>query len=159
MNPQEKIIHRFYESFKARDAEGMVGCYDPEVIFSDPVFGTLSGTDAGEMWRMLCGRAKDLEITFGNISAGGDSGSAHWEAKYIFSKTGRHVHNVIEASFTFRGDRIVRHTDSFSLWRWAGMALGPVGLLLGWTPLIRGAVRKEARRGLQDFLSPAAAAS
>jgi hypothetical protein len=101
---------------------------------------------------MLCARAKDLEITFGAVSALGTSGSAHWEANYTFSKTGRAVHNVIEASFTFLDDKIVRHADRFSLWKWAGMALGPAGVVLGWTPLIRGTVRREAQQGLEDFL-------
>jgi ketosteroid isomerase-like protein len=152
VNPQEQLIQRFYESFRARDAEGMCGCYHPGVVFSDPVFGQLSGAHATGMWRMLCARAKDLEITFGAVSALGTSGSAHWEANYTFSKTGRAVHNVIEASFTFLDDKIVRHADRFSLWKWAGMALGPAGVVLGWTPLIRGTVRREAQQGLEDFL-------
>lgn len=152
MNPQEQVIHRFYESFRARDAEGMCGCYHPEIIFSDPVFGQLSGADATGMWRMLCARAKDLRITFGAVAARENEGSAHWEAKYSFSKTGRAVHNVIEASFIFLDGRIVRHVDRFSFWKWAGMALGPAGMLLGWTPLIRGLVMREARRGLETYL-------
>jgi ketosteroid isomerase-like protein len=136
MNSQEKTIQRFYESFIARDAEGMAKCYHPEVVFSDPVFGRLSGAEATGMWRMLCARAQGLAITFSSVSASGDSGSAHWEATYTFSKTGRRVHNV----------------DRFNLWKWAGMALGPAGILLGWTPMVRGAVRKEARKGLAEFL-------
>ena len=152
MNAKEKIINRFYESFSARNAEGMISCYHPDVTFTDPVFGRLSGAEVTGMWRMLCARAQDLEITFRAVSANGDSGSAHWEATYTFSKTGRRVHNVIDASFDFVGDLIIRHVDRFDLWKWAGMALGPAGLLLGWTPIIRGAVRKEARKGLEEFL-------
>jgi hypothetical protein len=101
---------------------------------------------------MLCARAKDLDIDFSAVAARGTSGSAHWEARYTFSKTGRAVHNVIEASFTFVDEKIIRHADSFSLWKWAGRALGPAGILLGWTPIIRGAVRREARQGLEAFL-------
>ena len=152
MNPKEQTINRFYQSFSARNAEGMTACYHPDVIFSDPVFGRLSGAQATGMWRMLCARAQDLQITFGSVSASGDSGSAHWEATYTFSKTGRRVHNVIEATFDFVDDRIIRHVDRFNLWKWAGMALGPAGVLLGWTPLVRGPVRREARKGLEEFL-------
>jgi hypothetical protein len=152
MNAHEQVINRFYERFRVRDAEGMCGCYHPDVVFSDPVFGRLDAAEATGMWKMLCARASDLQISFGAVAAQGVAGSAHWEAKYKFSKTGRAVHNVIEASFTFLDNRIVRHADRFSLWRWAGMALGPSGVLLGWSPLIRGAVRKEARRGLAEFL-------
>jgi hypothetical protein len=152
MSSPEQVIRTFYESFAARDAEGMCRCYHPAVVFSDPVFGELAGDEAAGMWRMLCARARDLEITFGAVAANGTAGSAHWEAIYTFSKTGRTVHNVIEASFIFLNDRIVRHEDRFSLWKWAGQALGPAGVLLGWTPLIRGAVRREARQGLEAFL-------
>jgi ketosteroid isomerase-like protein len=152
MNPQEQVIQRFYKSFRARDAEGMCRCYHPEIVFSDPVFGRLSGAEATGMWRMLCARAKDLDIAFSAVAARGTSGSARWEARYTFSKTGRAVHNVIEASFTFVDEKITRHADSFSLWKWAGMALGPAGILLGWTPIIRRAVRREARQGLEAFL-------
>jgi hypothetical protein len=152
MNLHEQIIHRFYESFRARDAEGMCGCYHPQVVFSDPVFGRLEGEQAAGMWRMLCARARQLEIIFGAIKASETSGSAHWEAMYTFSRTGRAVHNIIDANFIFLDDKIVRHMDRFSLWKWAGMALGPAGVLFGWTPLIRAAVRKEARRGLEAFL-------
>jgi ketosteroid isomerase-like protein len=152
MNPQEQVIQRFYESFRARDADGMCACYHPDVVFSDPVFGRLSGPEATGMWRMLCARAKDLEIAFSAVAANESSGTAQWEARYAFSKTGRAVHNVVEASFTFLGEKIVRHVDCFSLWRWAAMAIGPSGALLGWTPIIRGAVRREARRGLESFL-------
>ena len=36
---------------------------------------------------------------------------------------------------------------------WARQALGPPGLLLGWTPVIRTAVRRKARAGLDEFLA------
>jgi ketosteroid isomerase-like protein len=152
VNAQEQVINRFYEGFRGRDAEAMCACYHPDVVFSDPVFGRLSGGDAKAMWRMLCARAKDLAITFANVKADGSSGSAHWEARYSFSRTGRDVHNIIEASFEFQGEAIVRHTDRFSLWKWAAMALGPTGVLLGWAPPVRAAIRKEAQHGLDVFL-------
>lgn len=150
--PHEQTIHRFYESFHSLDAEGMIACYHPDIVFSDPVFGVLSGQEARGMWRMLCARAKGLKISFSGVKAQGTDGSAHWEADYIFSQTGRSVHNMVDASFTFQDDRIVRHADRFNLWKWAGMALGPTGLLLGWTPIVRGKIRKEARSGLEVFL-------
>jgi hypothetical protein len=152
MHPNEQLIEKFYSGFQTRDAGRMSACYQPDVVFSDPVFGRLQGAQATGMWHMLCGRAKDLEITFNNVRADQATGSAHWEARYTWGKTGRPVHNVIEAAFEFRDGLIAQHVDSFSLWRWTRMALGPAGLLLGWTPLMQGAVRKEARRGLELFL-------
>jgi ketosteroid isomerase-like protein len=151
MNANEATIRRFYEAFRKRDAATMAACYAPDVQFSDPVFTDLRGPAAGTMWKMLCERGKDLKIEFGDVRADGDSGGAHWEAWYTFSTTGRKVHNIIDATFAFRDGRIVQHTDRFDFYRWSRQALGPAGLLLGWTPLLQNKVRAMAAKGLADY--------
>ena len=130
----------------------MVAGYAAEVRFSDPVFPALRGDQARAMWRMLCARGKDLRIEFGEVRAGDHTGSAHWEAWYTFSATGRPVHNVIEARFTFANGLITTHTDSFDLYRWSRQALGVKGTLLGWTPLVQGAIRRQAATALARSL-------
>jgi ketosteroid isomerase-like protein len=152
MNHGEALIDNFYSCFASRDPDGMCACYHPGVVFSDPVFGLLESAQTAGMWHMLCARAEDLRISCSGIRADSAGAAAHWEATYRFSRTGRPVHNVVQAAFSFRDGLIVRHADTFSLWRWAGMALGPAGLLLGWTPFLRSAVRGEARRGLAEFM-------
>jgi uncharacterized protein len=149
--PNADLIHAFYSAFQRRDAEAMGACYAPDVHFEDPVF-TLDGWRARAMWRMLCERGTDLRVTFADVAANGASGSARWEAWYTFSAGGRPVHNVIRASFTFAGGRIVRHTDTFDFHRWARQALGPAGLLFGWTPPMRSAVRRRAARALEGYI-------
>jgi len=151
MHLHAQLLHTFYTSFQRRDAVGMTACYHPQVVFSDPVFVNLRGEQAVAMWHMLCARGKDLEITFTDVQADDQRGSAHWEARYTFSKRSRKVHNVIEAVFVFQDGQIIQHTDTFNLWRWAGMALGPTGALLGWTPFVQAAIRKEAMAGLEAF--------
>lgn len=153
MHPNAALIQRFYASFKALDGEGMAKCYHGEVVFHDPVFGELRGQRAGDMWRMLAARARDFSVAVSEVQADDRAGSARWVATYTFGKTGRRVRNVIEARFEFRDGLIVRHTDSFSLWTWAGMALGPTGQLLGWTPMVQGRIRSEARKGLDEFVA------
>lgn len=145
------LIQSFYDAFGRRDAEAMAACYHDDVRFSDPVFPDLAGERAGNMWRMLCGRAADLKVEASAITADADEGSAHWEAWYTFSATGRKVHNVIDARFRFRDGKIVEHRDSFPLWKWTRMALGPAGVLLGWTPLVQKKVRAQAAAGLDAF--------
>lgn len=157
MHPNQTLLTRFYEAFQKRDAAGMTACYAKDVEFWDPVFNQLRGDEAGAMWRMLAARAKDLVVTFRDVRADDRSGSAHWEATYPFSKTGRTVHNVIDASFEFKDGLIVRHTDRFDLWRWMRMALGGVPGVLGFLPPIQGAVRREARAGLDKFIAQEAA--
>jgi ketosteroid isomerase-like protein len=146
-----EVISRLYEAFAVRDHVGMARCYTPDARFSDPVFPDLRGTQVAAMWRMLCQRATDLRITYSDVSAEGNSGSAHWEAWYTYSATGRPVHNVIEAAFTFRDGRIATHRDHFDLYRWTRQALGTTGVLLGWTPFLRSAVRRKAALALVRF--------
>jgi ketosteroid isomerase-like protein len=148
-----QTIRDVYAAFTRRDAAGMVRHYAPDVHFSDPVFPDLHGDHARAMWAMLCERGRDLRVEASAIQAEGDRGSAHWEATYTFSPTKRKVVNRIDASFEFRDGLIVRHVDRFDLWRWTRMALGPAGVVLGWTSLIQGRVRREAARGLEAWVA------
>jgi ketosteroid isomerase-like protein len=147
------VIDRFYEAFARRDAGAMGACYTADAHFSDPVFTNLNGDEVRAMWRMLCERGKDLEVVHSNVSADGDTGSAHWDADYTFSGTGRKVHNSIDASFRFDGGLIADHQDSFSLWAWTRQALGPVGVLLGWSGGVQSKVRSGARESLDEFMA------
>jgi uncharacterized protein len=144
-----ELIRSLYEALDRHDGEAMATLYAPDGRFSDPAFGELSGAEAGDMWRMLTGRAEDLSVELVDHSADGDSGSAHWIATYTF-RTGRHVVNDIQARFSFRDGRIVDHRDSFSFWRWARQALGPAGLILGLPPMNL-LVRRRARADLAEF--------
>ena len=150
----EAVIERFYAAFSQRDGARMAACYAPDVHFSDPVFTDLNGPEAGAMWRMLTERASDLRVELLERSADGDRGSAHWRAHYTFTQPGRSVVNDVRASLRFGDDGLVTdHVDDFDFHRWARQALGPSGLLLGWTPLLRNAVRRKARAGLDDFMA------
>lgn len=150
-DPRE-LIERFYAAFAKRDAEAMIACYHPQVRFSDSVFVDLDARETAGMWRMLCERAQDFSLEASNIQASGERGSAHWEARYLFSATGRRVHNVIDAEFRFAEGKIIEHRDSFDFYRWSRQALGLPGLLLGWTPMLRNKVRAQARKGLAIYL-------
>ena len=152
MHPNAKLIETFYSSFQKLDGESMADCYHSDVEFSDPVFPDLKGDEASAMWKMLCSQAKDFTLTFENIEADDHSGKAHWEAIYNFSKTGKRVHNIIEAEFQFMDGKIISHKDSFNFWEWSKMALGPVGMLLGWTPLIKNKVRQQAAMNLEKYI-------
>lgn len=151
MQQNLKLIETFYTAFQKLDSETMTQCYHSEIVFSDPVFPELKGNEACTMWKMLCSQAKDFSLTFENIEVNDQSGKAHWEAFYNFSSTGRKVHNKIDAEFQFRDGKIIRHTDTFNFWKWSSMALGPVGTLLGWSPLIKNKVRNTAARNLEKF--------
>ena len=150
-HPNEVLIRNFYEAFARRDGPTMGAAYHPDAAFSDPVFTELDGRGASAMWTMLTERADDLKVEFSGVAADDQEGRAHWEAWYTFTATGRKVHNVIDAEFEFRDQKIARHVDTFDFYRWSKMALGPAGLLLGWTPLIRNKVRGQAQQQLDRY--------
>jgi ketosteroid isomerase-like protein len=153
-HPNEELIDRFYAAFGRLDGAIMAACYAPGARFSDPVFTDLRDGEPGAMWRMLTGRAKDLRVALSERDAADARGSAHWIADYTFS-TGRRVHNDVRAEFRFEDGLIAEHRDSFSFYAWARQALGPAGLALGWTPILRAKVQREARAGLDEFLAHA----
>jgi ketosteroid isomerase-like protein len=149
--PNEELIDGFYASFGRRDGGAMAACYTPDATFSDPVFQGLKGDEPGAMWRMLTARADDLRVELVEREAGDERGTAHWIAHYTFSQTGRPVTNDVRATFRFRDGLIAEHVDDFDLWKWTRQALGTSGTLLGWSPIVRGAVRKRARAGLDEY--------
>lgn len=146
-----QLIERFYEAFDRCDGDTMAACYQPDATFRDPVFGTLTGEEAGRMWQMLTGRARDLKVELVEHDADETSGSARWRAHYEFAATGRPVINDVRATFRFRDGLIAEHVDGFSFYGWARQALGPTGLAIGWSPPGRGIVRRRARAELQKF--------
>lgn len=148
----DRVIETFYEAFGRGDAETMASLYHPEAHFSDPVFPDLNGPEVMRMWRALIGRSTDLEVRLGEHGAsvadgpGPAVGHAHWTATYTFGATGRPVVNEIDARFRFADGLIREHRDSFGLWRWSRQALGAPGLMLGWTPLMRSRIRRDAAK-------------
>lgn len=144
-------IERLYAAFGECNGAAMTACYAPGAHFRDPAFGDLEGDDIGAMWRMLTGRAKDLEITLREHDAGEQSGTAHWIARYTFS-TGRPVVNDIRASFRFdAGGLIADHVDEFDFRSWAKQALGPSGTLVALLPPLRSKARAKALDQLTSF--------
>src|SRR3954447_7630853 len=140
----QATIERLYEAFGQCNGAAMTACYAPGAHFRDPAFGDLEGDEVGAMWRMLTGRASDLEIELREHEAGEETGTAHWIARYTFS-TGRPVVNDIRAKFRFADDgRIADHVDEFDFRNWAKQALGPSGHLVALLPPLRSKARAKA---------------
>jgi ketosteroid isomerase-like protein len=152
MNNQQ-LITTFYTAFQNKDWKAMQSCYHNDIVFSDPVFQNLKGKEAFAMWHMLVEAGKDLRLEFKDAKANEHEGTCHWEAYYSFSRTGRKVHNIIDAKFKFKERKIIEHIDTFDLWRWSRMALGTSGILLGWTPIVQKKIRTLAQSNLQKFIN------
>lgn len=152
MNANEALITKFYTAFANADAKTMAECYHPKVHFIDPAFGLLKEEQVSKMWEMLISKSKgNLKIEFSNVKADDFIGSANWVATYNFSKTNRNVINRIAAEFSFQDGLIIKHTDSFDVWKWSKQAFGPTGYLLGWTGFFQKKVQQQALSSLRKF--------
>ena len=153
-----ETLQRFYTAFSQLDHATMAQCYAPNARFDDEAFSLQGQAQIAGMWRMLCSAAQKSpagawRIEFSDILADDQGGQAHWEAHYVFSATGRPVHNIIDARFTFTPEGLIAgHRDRFGFWRWARQALGLPGLLLGWSPSLKRKVRSTAAANLKKFL-------
>lgn len=158
-----QTLETFYNAFRMLDAARMEACYAPAARFDDPVFSLHGRERIGGLWRMLCegivaqGRA-DWRLDFDDLVVHGEGetcvGHAHWEPRYRFGPTGRRVHNVIDATFTFDADGLIlAHRDEFDLWRWSRQAIGLRGVLLGWMPWFAGQTRAAGMRRYERWLA------
>jgi ketosteroid isomerase-like protein len=145
------LVERFYNAFAKQDGATMAACYSLDAAFNDPAF-ELRGPWIGAMWRMLCERAKAFSLEYQIIEASAEHCKVQWTARYLFSQTGRHVVNHVHAEIHLKDGLIIRHADRFSFWRWARQALGPIGLLLGWSQLLKAKVRAQALKGLKAWV-------
>lgn len=159
MHPNQQTLEMFYGAFARLDADAMEHCYAPDAVFDDEVFSLRGRREVAGMWRMLCEatRAKGADVwklRYRDVQADGAGGRAHWDAHYRFSATGRMVDNSIDAVFAFTPEgQIACHRDRFDFWRWSRQALGTTGMVLGWTPLLRAKVRRQAAANLRRFLA------
>jgi hypothetical protein len=103
---------------------------------------------------MLCEsqKGKDFKVIYSDIKTNTNKGSAHWEAFYRYSKTGRRVHNKIDATFEFKDGLIIKHTDRFNLHKWAKQAMGFKGLLLGGTGFFKKKLNTQTNYLLNKYI-------
>lgn len=149
----QALIEKFYRAFDKLDAETMIDCYHEQIVFEDPAFGVLEGNRAKNMWRMLCKsqEEEDFTVISSDIECDKSKGIAHWEAHYIFTNSGRRVHNKIDAKFEFKDGKIIKHVDDFDLYEWSKQALGVNGYLIGWTGFFKRKLNAQTNRMLTKF--------
>jgi len=153
MGSARETLQRLYDALGRCDGSTMAGCYTTDGHFADPVYPNLRGAEVGAMWRMLTSRAQGLSIEVRTLEAARGTGSATWLARYQFGPEQRPVANLVHSTFVFTDDLVQDQRDTFDFHGWAAMALGAKGRLLGWTPMLRNAVRQRAAADLRDFMA------
>ena len=152
MISSEVTIVKLYNSLSKADVSQMRECYDPDVEFCDPAFGTLNGKEVFQMWQMLIEKSKGtLKIDYSDIHANDYLGSAKWITEYKYSKNNHKVLNTITSKFVFKEGLIIKQTDDFDVWKWSKQALGIKGVLLGWTGFMQKKIQKQARLSLKQY--------
>lgn len=153
MHDNKLIIQQFYNAFQQLNAAEMNACYTDDIIFSDPVFMILKGDEVKCMWEMLCKNAKGFSLTFSDIELLDEEyATCKWQAKYIFSKTGKKVTNNAKAYMRIIDGKITEHSDAFRLSSWLSQALGWKGVLFGWTSFMKRAVQNNAKKNLLRYM-------
>jgi len=142
----------FYSAFQAKDAKKLSSFYSENIVFEDPAFGVLKGSDVLSMWKMLFESGKDLKVQFEVLDEKGDTVTVKWIANYTFSKTKRSVENHVIAELVFQDEKIVRHKDTFDFYIWSKQAFGGVGVFLGWTKWFQKKFQTQANQTLQKFI-------
>lgn len=153
MNPNEALITQFYTAFQNKDFKTMQDCYSDRATFTDEAFQNLNAQQVRAMWEMLISGSKDMRIEFSAIKATPDGATAHWDAWYTFSATGRKVLNQIDAAFVIEDGKIISHRDRFDFHKWSKQSLGLMGTLLGWTSFLKNKVRKQASGKLAAYMA------
>jgi ketosteroid isomerase-like protein len=154
MDTRTETINRFYTAFQQLDYTTMQSCYHEDAVFNDPAFGLLDVNQARAMWEMLCKRAKDFSLVYGNIQLLDEEyTTCDWTATYLFSKSGRTVVNKITAHMKFKDGLIIEHTDAFDIYRWSRQALGLPGILFGWSSYMHKKIQLQAKHGLELFMN------
>jgi hypothetical protein len=156
--PAREVMHRFFAAFDAGDGAAMAACYSPVAHYSDPVFPSLAGDEVGAMWRMLTSRAAELSVSVEQLGGDDRHATATWIARYLFGPDRRPVVNRVRSRFDLGRGVILTQQDVFDLHAWSAQALGVRGRLLGWTPMVRSAVRRQAAEQLSEFRAAEAAA-
>lgn len=152
MTPNEQTITDFYTALESNNDKVVCKYYHRDIVFRDPVFGRLIGSDVCQMWKMLMYKSNgNLKVELTEVKADNYTGKALWKATYHFGKNNNKVENIIQSEFRFKDGLIIKHTDDFDIWKWSKQALGIPGVLLGWTGYMHKKIQEKALLALKKF--------
>ncbi|MFA5899664.1 MAG: nuclear transport factor 2 family protein [Hyphomicrobium sp.] len=127
------VTEGLFLALRRRDATGVAACYDQDAVFSSPIIGDVRGADVEALWRAIFAATCDSTLSFTIVDLGLTSARVEGIAKYSLLASGRSVTSRFNSALHIRDLRVMQHDDNFDAWAWASMALGPTGLLLGWS--------------------------
>jgi hypothetical protein len=151
LHPNVVLLERFYTGIQNSDIAAIRTCYAPNVVLLRPGLWRATrrqdGSDVGHVIQPRRAPADHLQRPIRRrLHRLGTLGSP-LRVRQDRAPGPQPDHLRI----SLRRARVAEHRDSFRVYRWAAMAIGPVGRLAGWTPLLRSALHKETVRLLDRF--------
>lgn len=151
MNDKELII-RFMEAFTVRNFSAMKELYSRDVQFFDPLFGYLSDEAVVEMWQFRYAACSDFKLTFDRYN---DEGDGYHTCLYCVqykwgNKAHQSVKQYVKAYFRISDNKIIEHSDGYSLHQWCSQRFGWTGNLLGWNRFYQQSIKNKIRK---EFIS------
>ena len=68
-------------------------------------------------------------------------------------KTGKNIHNKIDAIFQFKDGLSINHTDTFNIHKWARQAMGIKGLHFSERGFFKDKLKKQIKALLDKYMS------
>ena len=151
------LIDRFYSAFARKDARRWPPATRPMRTSHDPSFRTCTATRRACGGCGSCERGLRPQAVEHSERAQPRPTPARRTGWPTTPSPGQPAvrSNVDRGELRFKNGLIAEHRDDFDLWRGrARRALGPVGLLAGWSPpAVQNKVRGQARDNLRAFMA------
>lgn len=146
------VVEGFFNALSRLDYTGMNSLYAPHIIYSDPLFGILEGSDVMDRWTMTCKNAKDATLHFYNITElDHEYLTCEWDIKYYSGSQATTINQHVKSYMRVANGKIIEHSDAYKLSQWIGKAFGLKGKLLGWTGYFQRKVKQLYAKRLHNF--------
>lgn len=149
----QHVIKAFYKAVNNRDTDLLRSVYATDIVYFDPQFEYLEGAKVMAMWRYIFEERTSLKINPCTVKDEGDGYfTCHHADSYLFTPKQRNIEMNAVSNFRIENDRIVEHSEAFSLHQWATKAYGGWASIIGWNRWYQQQIKNSARRNLLNFL-------
>lgn len=145
-------VHSFFTAFGRLDFKMMNAYYSDDVLFSDPLFGMLSGDQVKNKWEFVCTNVEDFHLQIKNIEEQDQEYvTCSWHTTY-FSLVSRSLVSLeVKSYMRLAEGKIIEHSDAFRPQRWIRQTYGIRGWLFGWIGFFRTGIQRKLLQQLDAF--------
>lgn len=153
MSSNRELIEKFYQSFQNRDFEAMDNCYDDNIVYFDPLYHFLNGSNVKFMWKFRYANTNHFNLDFEQIKTDDEEYfTIEYRIRYVSEETGNVVDQSIKSYIRISSGKISEHSEAFSIHQWSSMVYGGIAKLIGWNRFYQNRLKKNARKKLLNFI-------